>query len=115
MLNGGEENWRARRGSTLLPSHSPARVQHTENTLQGQMYNLHLDLSHTVICAKIWAKYILHTKPAYSENILFLFAAQPIPDKLSAVKGVAKFDFTAESEDELTLKVFVSKYFVVSR
>lgn len=31
--------------------------------------------------------------------------AQPITDQQSAVKGVAKFDFTAESEDELTLKV----------
>lgn len=30
---------------------------------------------------------------------------QPIPGEQSAVKGVAKFDFTAESEDELTLKV----------
>ncbi|XP_075890293.1 uncharacterized protein LOC142893527 isoform X3 [Nelusetta ayraudi] len=29
---------------------------------------------------------------------------QPIPGEQSAVKGVAKFDFTAESEDELTLK-----------
>ncbi|XP_044039759.1 SH3 domain-containing protein 19-like isoform X2 [Siniperca chuatsi] len=31
--------------------------------------------------------------------------AQPIPGEQSAVKGVAKFDFTPESEDELTLKV----------
>ncbi|XP_034713224.1 SH3 domain-containing protein 19-like [Etheostoma cragini] len=31
--------------------------------------------------------------------------AQPIPGQKSAVKGVAKFDFTAESEDELTVKV----------
>lgn len=32
---------------------------------------------------------------------------QPIPVQHSAVKGVAKFDFTAESDDELTLKVSV--------
>ncbi|KAM6960415.1 uncharacterized protein LKV04_021986 [Tautogolabrus adspersus] len=31
--------------------------------------------------------------------------AQPITDQQSALRGVAKFDFTAESEDELTLKV----------
>ncbi|KAM9335759.1 uncharacterized protein ABDE67_020764 [Symphorus nematophorus] len=31
--------------------------------------------------------------------------AQPIPGQQTAVKGVAKFDFAAESEDELTLKV----------
>lgn len=31
--------------------------------------------------------------------------AQPITEQQSAVRGVAKFDFTAESEDELTLKV----------
>lgn len=31
--------------------------------------------------------------------------AQPIPGEQSAVKGVAKFDFTPESEDELMLKV----------
>lgn len=31
--------------------------------------------------------------------------AQPIPGQQSAVKAVAKFDFAAESEDELTLKV----------
>lgn len=31
--------------------------------------------------------------------------AQPITGQQSAVKGVAKFDFTPESEDELTLKV----------
>lgn len=40
-------------------------------------------------------------------TIMFLFPAQPIPDKQSAVKGVAKFDFTADCEDELTLKVCV--------
>lgn len=33
--------------------------------------------------------------------------AQPVPAQPSAAKGVAKFDFTAESEDELTLKVRV--------
>lgn len=32
---------------------------------------------------------------------------QPIPVQHSVVKGVAKFDFTAESNDELTLKVCV--------
>lgn len=32
---------------------------------------------------------------------------QPIPVQHSVVKGVAKFDFTAERNDELTLKVCV--------
>lgn len=35
----------------------------------------------------------------------FLFPGQLIPGMHSAVQGVAKFDFTAESEDELMLKV----------
>ena len=34
--------------------------------------------------------------------------AQPITGQQSAVRAVAKFDFTAESEDELTLKVCLS-------
>lgn len=38
-------------------------------------------------------------------TILFLCPAQPVPVQQSAVKAVAKFGFTAESEDELTLKV----------
>lgn len=38
-------------------------------------------------------------------SICFLFPGQPVPGMHSAVQGVAKFDFTAESEDELTLKV----------
>lgn len=43
-----------------------------------------------------------------NHDFLFLFPAPPIPEQHSAVKGVAKFDFTAESEDELTLKVTLS-------
>lgn len=49
-----------------------------------------------------------------NHNFFFLFPAQPIPDQQPAAKGVAKFDFTAESEDELTLKVCVCimRYFL---
>lgn len=39
------------------------------------------------------------------EPVSAVFPAQPVSVQQSAVKAVAKFDFTAESGDELTLKV----------
>lgn len=43
-----------------------------------------------------------------NHHFLFLLPAQPITGQQSAARAVAKFDFTAEGEDELTLKVCVS-------
>lgn len=42
-----------------------------------------------------------------NHSFLFMFPAESVPVQQSAVKGVAKalFEFTAESEDELSLKV----------
>lgn len=39
------------------------------------------------------------------ETCVNVFPAQPVSVQQSEVKAVAKFDFTAESGDELTLKV----------
>lgn len=63
--------------------------------------------SHQIHQKKNIIKYNKHT--VYNHNNYFLFPAQPIPGQQPAVKGVAAvlFDFTAESEDELTLKVCV--------
>ncbi|TKS93272.1 SH3 domain-containing protein 19 [Collichthys lucidus] len=44
-------------------------------------------------------------KPTSTDSTATESTAPPIPEQQSAAKGVAKFDFTAESEDELTLKV----------
>lgn len=43
----------------------------------------------------------------FFDHHLYVCPDQPIPVQHSAVKGVAKFDFTGESDDELTLKVSV--------